>query len=211
LTRNVLQSSAFARAGRLALVAALAAGLSGCFGSAEPPPRDRYYRLLAGADAAPLSKPALKGILVVEQLTTDGLLLERPLLFTTSSAGNEVQQHDYHYWIDRPPNMVQQQIVEYLRARNVAKSIVTPRLRVDATYRLVGSIKRMERILGDGGNRVVVELELGVLRARDGRLIMIDTYREERPADAADIKSAVAAINAAFEACLDRFVTALAG
>ena len=108
-----------------ALVLALSPLLAGCLGSAPPVPRDHYYRIVVAAPAA-AKRNLLPGVLVVEPLQADGLLRERPLLYSLSGKPHEVQQHDYHYWADAPPRMLQDQMVAYLRRSAIAQSVVSP-------------------------------------------------------------------------------------
>lgn len=185
---------------------ALTTILAGCLGSAPPVPRDHYYRIVVSAPAA-AKRNLLPGVLVVEPLQADGLLRERPLLYSLSGKPHEVQQHDYHYWSEAPPRMLQDQMVAYLRRSAIADSVVTPEMRVNADYRLSGKAKRLERLIGGGPPRVFVELELALVRVSDGSLLAIDSYSEEIAATNGDVKAAVVALNQATARIFERFLT----
>ncbi len=142
---------------RLGLLVLALAGLTGCLGSAPPVPRDHYYRVLvapptqgdasrsaSGQSASRQSASRqsaigimFPGVLSVAPLEADGLLRERPLLFSATGRAHEMQQHDYHYWMDPPPKMLQAQLVDYLRASGLAKAVVTPGLRVRPDYEIM--------------------------------------------------------------------------
>jgi len=181
--------------------------LAGCFGSAPPVPRDHYYRLLVSAPDQRSAVPPFPGVMTVELLQADGLLRERPLLYSESGESYELQQHDYHYWNDAPPRMLQDQMVSYLRRSGVAHSVVTPDMRVRPDFQVSGKAKRLERLLGGGPPRVFVELELALMRVSDETLFVVDAYAEEEPAANDSVESAIVALNRATARVFDRFLT----
>ncbi len=91
---------------RLLTLLLLAPALAGCLGSAPQVPRDHYYRLLVPTPPAQTAEAAFPGVMTVELLQADGLLRERPLLYSESGQSHELQQHNYHYWNDAPPRML---------------------------------------------------------------------------------------------------------
>lgn len=192
---------------RFAALLVLAPFLAACFGSAAPPPpRDRYYRILVPGPAASRYSETLAGVISVDRLEADALLRERPVLFSRSGKPHELQQHDYHFWTDPPPGMLQSQLVGYLRAAGIAKAVVTPDMRIKPDYRVAGRVKRLERLLGGGPARALVELELSLVRVSDGKLIVIDTYTVEKIGADATVEASVTAMSAAVADIFERFV-----
>lgn len=216
----------------IALALAGLTGLSGCMGSAPPIPRDHYYRILVtppsraaasqtasieGATvlgqlglASPGSRAelvAFSGVLSVMPLEAEGLLRERPLLYSTTGRATEMQQHDYHYWMDPPTRMLQLQLVDYLRASGLVQSVVTPELRIEADYVVSGRIKRLERLLGGGPTRVVAELELSLVALATNELIVIGTYSAEAVAENDGVEASVLALNLALGQVFESFLT----
>lgn len=187
--------------------------LAGCFGSAPPLPRDHYYRLIvpaAGENVGQVTgEVLLPGVVTVEALQADGLLRERPLLFSESGRTHELQQHNYHYWNDTPPRMLQDQMVAYLRRSGVAGLVVTPETRVRADYQVSGKARRFERLVGNGRPAVFVEIELALLRLSDDRLLVVDTFAAEEPADDDSIEAAIVAVNRATARVFDAFLAQL--
>ena len=179
----------------LILVPALLLGLGACGGSAPPVPRDHYYRVLVPPpthDAGVL----FPGVISVAPIEAEGLLRERPLLFSASGQPHEMQQHDYHYWIDPPPRLLQGELIDYLRASGLARSVVSPDLRIDTDYQVTGRIKRFERLLGGGPPRVIAELELALVD-RDGAHL-VGIQNDHLPTARAHFQSAPARLYARF-------------
>ena len=178
-------------------------------GCAQPKlPQENYYRLVV-ADPAD-SEKVLDGSLVVEPFIGNGLTSERSLLYSTTTAPLKVQQYHYHYWIDPPPHMIQDQVVAYLRSGGTAAKVVTPEMRLLPDYALTGRIKRLERIVGGSQFKAVVELEIGLSDARDNSLVLLETYVAEEPAGK-DMASTVEAFNRGVAKILERFVADLTG
>ena len=192
---------------RILLLLVIAPLLAACFGSVPPVPRDHYYRLLVPGPGERSAAPPFPGIMTVELLQADGLLRERPLLYSESGESYELQQHDYHYWNDAPPRMLQDQMVSYLRRSGVARAVVTPDMRVRPDFQISGKAKRLERLLGGGPPRVFVEIELALLRVADETLFVVDAYAEEEPADDDSVEAAIVALNRATARVFDRFLT----
>ena len=190
---------------RLLLAILVVAALGGCLGSAPPVPRDHYYRVLVPAPPHAAGRH-LPGVISVPPLEADGLLRERPLVYSATGRPHEVQQHDYHYWTDPPPRMLQGQLVDYLRRSGVARSVVTPDLRIRPDFEVLGRIKRLERLLGDGAPMVSVELELGLIELAEDRVLVLDSYALDVPAEDGSVKSSIAAVNQAVAEIFGRFL-----
>ncbi len=192
---------------KLLLLTLLAPVLAGCLGSAPPVPRDHYYRLLVPMPAETAGDRLLPGVLTVELLQADGLLRERPLLYSAGADAAELQQHNYHYWNDAPPRLLQDQMVTYLRRSGVASLVVTPDTRVRAEHQISGKAKRFERLVGSGGSRVVVEIEFALLRLSDDALLVVDTYSAEETAADDSVEASILALNRATARVFDAFLS----
>jgi cholesterol transport system auxiliary component len=180
----------------------------GC--STASTPQVRYYRLgvekVAPSHRANPPAPLLQGVLAVERLTPDGLIGERPILYSEDGRGLEVHQHHYHYWIEPPADMVREQLAAYLRARNTAKTVVTPEMRIRPDYFIRGRLTRFERVIGDGRGRVVIEADLALKEVASRRLRWMDTYRAEIPSEGGDILDSVEAFNRGLGDLFARFL-----
>lgn len=173
----------------------LASVVAGC---AQPEiPQDHFYRLQVALPKTPGNTPALDGTIEIDRLIAEGLTAGRPIVYSDKRRPNELQEYHYHFWADPPAVMLRDQLVAYLRAAGVATAVVTPELRVKPDFVLAGKIKRLEKINGAPPG-VVIEIEAGLRRVRDGKLILLRQYRIEKEARSATVAAAVAALNDAF-------------
>ncbi len=174
-----------------------------------PVPEDHYYRLnltnTAGAAAVKID-----GIVEVERLIADGLLDSRPVLFTGSATSTEVQSYHYHFWSQPPSIMLQNALVAKLQQSRVAKSIVTPDLRIEPDFILAGKIFRFEQITG-ASNQVIVSLELSLKNAKLDKLIHLNTYTVEVPSSNASVVAAVTAFGVGVDQIILAFLKDLHG
>lgn len=184
----------------------LAAGLAAC---AQPEtPEDRYYRLDVSGPAKALDKPVLAGTVQVDRFSVDGLIGQSQIVYVANGKGHELQTYHYHYWTEPPAILLQDQLIAYLRAAHVADHVVTPEMRVDVDYVLTGKVKRLEQVTG-GAPKAVVELEMGLRRAADGKLMYLATERAEAAAASETVGDGVAAANTALATIYARVVAGL--
>ena len=178
---------------RLAVAWTFAVVMLGC--SAGSVPQDHFYRLNVSApQKSNPSTPRYHGVLTVERLAGDGPISERAVLYTRND-GSELQQHHYHYWIEPPPLMIQEQLVADLKERGAATTVVTPEMRIQPDYVITGRIKRFERVMQNGTDRVVVEVRLTLTEVGENRLVWNETYRVETPVEGEGVNAAVRAFN----------------
>jgi ABC-type uncharacterized transport system auxiliary subunit len=176
--------SAISHAGLAALLAAVCAGCAS--GPAEP---DHFYRLSVAAPSR-LSAPKLAGVLEVDRLRVEEIAHGRRLLYRDGRHAVAIGHHSYHYWSDPPGLMLQYQLVHFLRAANVAQSVVTPGIHVASDYILAGRVVRLERRTGPAPS-ITVELEFSLLREQGRALLLQKTYFEERPVPSESVADSV--------------------
>lgn len=180
---------------RAAMALLCVASLAGC-GSAAPVPQDKFYRLQAVSTAAPSATPKLDGTLEIERFSADGLTAGRPIVYAESDVPNQLLEYHYHFWTQPPTIMLQDELVTYLRAANYAKNVVTPEMRINPDYGLTGRIRRFEQVLGSP-DAAVIEIEVGLRRIADGKLMLLKTYRHESKQSSRGVPAAVVAMNEA--------------
>lgn len=166
--------------------------------------QDQFYRLDVLAPAAQASA-RLSGTLEVERLASDGLTAERPIVYSEAGNNTTLQEYHYHFWVEPPPIMLRDQLTSYLRAAALASTVVTADMRARADYVVGGRIKRFERTVGSR-NAAVVELELWLRRSADNRLVLLNSYRVENPAERDSVADAVNAMNQAVGTIFSRFL-----
>ena len=181
--------------------------LVGCFASAPQVPKEQYFRLIASAPAEQAPKKISGGIEIVP-FAGEGVMSERPLLFT-ADGGRKLEQRNYAYWTDAPPQMLRDQLVSYLRHAGVADSVVPSELRVQSDYVIRGTIRRLEQLVGSSGG-AAISLELAVLENSSDKLIMSKVYAAEKPISGSNIDDAVAALNQGLDEIFAAFVGDLA-
>ncbi|MGE5545851.1 MAG: ABC-type transport auxiliary lipoprotein family protein [Solirubrobacterales bacterium] len=186
------------------LTAAMLLALSAC--ASPPAPKDTFHRLEVAAPAARFQVPPLPGTLEVDRVESDGVLAERAIAY--QEPGQGVQRYRYDFWSEAPGLMMQDRLAGYLRAANAAERVVTPDLRVPSDWMLRGKLRRFEQIAGAG--KVAVEMQLAVVSARDGTLVMLKTYAAEIAARSDTPRDAAEAIGRGVSDILDRFVADLA-
>ncbi len=180
---------------RVSILLLVSFALAAC--AAPPVPRDHFYRVrvapLAG-DARPVAFP---GIVSVTPFDADGLLRERPILFSSAATQHEMQQHDYHYWNDSPTRMLQQSLAIYLQESGLADTVVTPGMRIRPDFEIIGKVRRFERVIDDGAQSVIAEVELAVVEPGAEGLVLVKTYVVERQTEDASVEAAVKALGQA--------------
>lgn len=189
---------------RFALLLPAVLLLAGCFGSAPPVPKEQYFRLVA-AKPAEQGSAELKGGVEIIPFTGEGVMSERPLLFS-GDGGRKLEQRNYAYWTDAPPQMLRDQLVTYLKQVGVADSVAPSELRLDSAYVIRGTIRRLEQMVGSSSG-AVISLELAVLENGNDRLVLSKVYTSEKPTSGDSIDGAVAALNDG----LDEVFAAFAG
>jgi ABC-type uncharacterized transport system auxiliary subunit len=191
---------------RLALALACLLIPAACGGGTIP--TDRYYRLEAAPPREPLSAPRFPGSLRVSPLRADGLTRGTALLHGDGAHPSEVGRYAYHHWVDAPPQMLQLEITGFLRAARVADTVLPADASARVDWLVSGRLLRIERVIGAGDARALLEVELQVARGADRELVFHSSYREEQPAGA-EIRDVAAAMSGALDAILRRFLADL--
>lgn len=164
--------------------------------SQPPVPPDRFYRLQVPVPETALAKPPLKGLLEVGRMVAAGLTAGRPIVYSAAGKPLEVNEYHYDFWIEPPATMLHSELVSYLRAAGVARTVVTPEMRLEPDFMLTVGIKQLEQVRG-GQPKAVIALEVTVHSRKEERLLMVKTYRVEMGARSASVAAAVEALNAA--------------
>lgn len=188
---------------RKAISAAFVAlALAACAGPAAPP--DAFYRIEPGAPAQRFSKPILPGVLEVNRLAADGVVAERALAFARDGV---LAHYKYDFWSEPPGMLLQDRLAHYLAEAGLADRVVTPDLRVLSDWVLRGKVRRFEQVAG--ASQVVVDLELAVVGARDGRLVLLKTYEARVPTPSERIEDAARAMEKGVSDIFARFLADL--
>ncbi|MBI3445262.1 MAG: membrane integrity-associated transporter subunit PqiC [Magnetospirillum sp.] len=184
--------------------ALLVLALAACAGPAAPP--DAFYRIEPAAPAQRFAKPILPGIVEVSRMTTDGVVDERPLAFAKGEGG-PLGHYKYDLWSEPPGLMLQDRLRHFLNAAGLADRVVPPELQLLPDWIVRGKIRRLEQIAG--AEMAVVELELSVVGARNGALVLLETYSARIPAGSERVEDAAAALQKGVSDIFARFLADL--
>ncbi|GAB6052134.1 ABC-type transport auxiliary lipoprotein family protein [Magnetospira thiophila] len=181
-------------------------GLTVLFTACAQPdvPRDHFYRLDPGQPVA-LSAPLLDGTLEVERFTAVGLAAQRPIVYSDSNDASQAHAYHYHFWEESPGAMLQDRMVDFLRAAQLAKLVVTPELRADADFVITGRIQRLEQVLGST-TKGVLQIELILRRANNDELLHHGIYSQEISASGESVPEVVSALNESLSRAYAQFL-----
>lgn len=181
------------------------AGLTAC-GSLSAPPADTFYRLAPPpAQTNRAQQGATTTIAFVPPLQADGLHGERALIYVHSD-DTTLEQYRYHYWVDSPRTLLQEQVAAALRERLGWQVVTEPAGRVREVR---GRIVRFERQRTDDADLARVALHFDVVAA-DSRIPLLSRdYDASVPLTRDGIPAFVTAINAAVETIIAQLVSDL--
>lgn len=171
------------------LVLAFAVSLAAC--ATPEVPKEQYFRLMAAPGDVHASK-SLEGGIEVPPFDADGVMQERPLLFT-ADGGRQLEQRNYAYWTNTPPQMLRDQLITYLRAAQLSPQITPSELRVDAKYAIHGTVRRLEQTANPNGG--TIEIELALLERDKDDIIVSKVFHVDEKTNSDKIEDAVDALN----------------
>ncbi len=191
------------------ILAGLALALVAC--SQPPVPRDQFYRLTGGAPSARFATPPIDGSLAVNRLRADGLVSQRPILFTSREQPHRLEQHNYDYWVEIPPVMLRDALMVYFEQANLAHTVVLGDARHRAGCELSATLRRMEHITEAGKpSTAVIEIQVRLQRVNDRAMLLSRTYHVEQVAAGLTVDATATAFDQALAALFARLLSDLA-
>jgi len=183
--------------------------LVGALGAcASPPvPKEQYFRLIAAAPQTTFAHP-FDGPIQVSPFAAEGVLAERPLLFTANE-GRKLEQRNYAYWTDAPPQMLRDQVIAYLQTAGVAPDVVPTELRIAAKYQIKGVLRRLEQEIGTSPG-AMISIDLSLIEQDTDRLIFSQNYSAKKSTPDESIDAAADALNSGLNDILAAFLADLA-
>jgi ABC-type uncharacterized transport system auxiliary subunit len=185
--------------------------LAGCFGGGEVVPQDHYYHLAdISGDVPKVSKPF--GVIAVLPLQSDALHHERTILYSLQSTPLLLNTYYYHHWSNTPGQMIQEQLIAYLRAAGFANTVIRYGDRAHIDGQISGYIQKFERIVGAAKPKVAVRLELSFIpRSPVAKHALTKVYAVEREATDSSMEATAAAFSQALQTIYARFVADVMG
>lgn len=164
--------------------------------SSPPVPTDTYYNLTAGRIASSAIGSPIEGTVEVPPFRAEGVVNERAIVYRQSDTTQK--QYTYHYWSEPPSIMLQRGLIDALKSGRAFDQTAAPEFRANRDYELVGTLKRLEHVVGSGGGTVVVEFDVGLRRIRGNESLLLKTYRTER-SSGRGVSGAVSAMSGALD------------
>lgn len=167
-------------------------------------PDTRYYQL---ASPEPKGKGG-DGVLVLENLTTDGAYDDDRIVYRTTPF--RLDYYQYQRWSSAPGVMVGNYLEQALERSGKFRSVVRE-MTADAPVVLAGrviAIEEVDRSKTEWLGRIVIELQL--TDARTNETLWTDQFDESEPLKAQTPEGLAQAISAAMGRIMDRTVPTLA-
>ncbi len=190
---------------RILLLAFAGALLASC--SSPPVPTDTFYNLTAGRTAMSAGGSSISGTVEVPPFRAEGVVNERAIIYRQTDTTQK--QYTYHYWSEPPSIMLQRSLIDAVRASKTFDQAAAPEFRADRDYELIGTLRRLEHVVGSGSGKVVVEFDVGLRRIRGNDSLLLKTYRTERTAGRG-VSGAVSAMSTALDELLADMVKDIA-
>lgn len=192
---------------RRALTACLAAGLLACGASPSPPP-DSFHRLSLAPPAA-RARPLLAGVVEVERLDAVDALRGRAQAWVRADRPELLRHASYDFWVDPPPVLLRDALIDYLRDGGIAERVVRTEDRDEPVWIVSGRILRFERVRG-GADGATVDLELSLRRRAERAPIVRGRYEASEPASSDSAAASADAMGRALDAAFSAFVAEIA-
>lgn len=170
--------------------------LSGCATTSQVP-EDRFYQIEAVAPSISVPRPVFPEGLEVDKVSADPLRSGRAVLYRDHRKPLEVKRYHYEFWVDQPPRMVHQALVDYLRASGVADPTGGGSRPANRNYALKAHLKRFDRVVGAGRPKVEIELQTTVYANGSAVPLWTNNYLCQQESDAGDMHATAAAMQIA--------------
>ncbi len=133
--------------------------MNGCVGQPEVP-QDYFYRLPDIHPDTAFDAKLVSGTISVDQLDADGVYRERALLYVDAQRPLEVLQYHYRHWIQVPSQLIQDNMVDYLREANIADSVERYSSGRRPDLLIKGRLHKFERLVKKDQSIAVVQMEI---------------------------------------------------
>ena len=173
--------------------------VNGCV-SQPAVPQDYFYRLPAIHPDTAFDTKLVNGIIAVDQLDTDGVYRERPLLYVDAQRPLEVLQYHYRHWIQIPSQLIQDNMVDYMREANIADGVERYSSGLRHDFLIRGRLHKFERLVEKGRSIAVVQVEIEFRkRHQQGTEKTTKMYQSQKTAQGQTIHDSVTAFGEALQ------------
>jgi len=146
-----------------------------------------YYTINHPAIAVAAPKPD-GPVLVIGRITTPEALQDGRIRYRVGS--NEVGAYEYHRWTERPSAMVQDLLLQALRASGRCRQVLEASSTAEGDYRVRGRLREFAEI-DDPGIQTRVSLRLELVDRKTGAVIWDRDYNRDAPVDGKTMNAVV--------------------
>ncbi|WP_455212019.1 ABC-type transport auxiliary lipoprotein family protein [Kaarinaea lacus] len=171
--------------------------INGCVGQPSVP-QDFFYRLPVIHPDKAFDTKLIHGAIAVDQLDADGVYRERPLLYVDAQRPLEVLQYHYRHWIQIPSQLIQDNLVDYLREANIADRVERYTSGRQHDFLIKGRLHKFERLVEKDRSIAVVQAEIEFRkRNQQGVTKITKIYESDKTAQGETIHDTVSAFGEA--------------
>ena len=179
--------------------------LSACIAQQAPVPQENYFRLVASGDGIG-GERLTDGLLMVEELHSDGVHAERALIYSDDSAHRKLNLYNYDFWSDPPTRLIQGYLVQRLRAAGAASQVMRYDINDNADLYVGGRLERFAQLIDGEQARVAVDIELRLSAAGERRPRLLQSYSAEVAISGTDPADTVAGYEQALSQISAQFI-----
>ena len=173
-------------------------------------PQDYFYRLPELHPSVPHQQTLINGLLLVDELQADGVYRERPLLYVDGQRPLEVVQYHYRHWVQTPSQIIQDNLLEYLREANVADKVERYTSGNSPDLLITGRLQKFEQFVQQTGSTAVVAMEIEFRKKTpQGTVKESREYETKVMADGSSIHDSVIAFGNALQQIYDKILADL--
>ena len=156
-------------------IAAACALLSACVGGRPI----HYYTINRPAGVVAAPKPD-GPVLVIGRISTPEALQDGRIRYRAGS--NEVGAYEYHRWMERPSAIVQDMLLQALRASGKCRQVLETSSIAEGDYLVRGRLREFAEV-DDPGIQTRVSLRLELVDRKTGAVIWDRDYNRDAPVD----------------------------
>jgi ABC-type uncharacterized transport system auxiliary subunit len=150
-----------------------------------------YYALNRPAVADTVTKPD-GPVLLVGRIETPEALEDGRIRYRAGA--NEVGSYEYHRWTERPAAMVQQLLVEMLRADGKYRQVQSAATSASGDFLIRGRLRDFSEV-DDPGIRTRVSLQLELVDRKTGMVVWDRRFNRDEPVGGKAMKDVVASLD----------------
>ncbi len=179
--------------------------LTACFGGNGNIPDDHYYRL-PELKTSKLPSPLLNGSLRVKKVITHGIYAERTLIYTDKNNELKLTRYHYHHWEKSPAKIIQDNIVQYLKARGVAHKISMHTRESKPDYILEAELVTLHRHVNAGSYSAAIAIDFRLFNNSNNSIFINKRYYSNITASSEHLVDTIKAYSQGFQQIYDEFI-----